>query len=168
VIADNVGDNVGDCAGMAADLFETYAVTIVATMVLASIYFATDAVLMAKVMAYPLVIAGACIITSVIGTYFVRLGKSQNIMGALYKGLIVTGILSAIALWPITDYMLGMNTPMTAGTATFTGTSLFWCGIIGLPSPACHRLDHRILHQHRLSSGPQRWRRPRPPVTAPT
>jgi K(+)-stimulated pyrophosphate-energized sodium pump len=132
VIADNVGDNVGDCAGMAADLFETYAVTIVATMVLASIYFAADAVLMAKVMAYPLVIAGACIITSVIGTYFVRLGKSQNIMGALYKGLIVTGILSAIALWPITDYMLGMKTPMTAGTATFTGTSLFWCGIIGL------------------------------------
>jgi K(+)-stimulated pyrophosphate-energized sodium pump len=132
VIADNVGDNVGDCAGMAADLFETYAVTIVATMVLASIYFATDAVLMAKVMAYPLVIAGACIITSVIGTYFVRLGKSQNIMGALYKGLIVTGVLSAIALWPITDYMLGMNVPMTAGTATFTGMSLFWCGIIGL------------------------------------
>lgn len=132
VIADNVGDNVGDCAGMAADLFETYAVTIVATMVLASIYFAADAALMAKVMAYPLVISGACIITSVIGTYFVRLGKSQNIMGALYKGLIVTGILSAIALWPITDYMLGMKTPMTAGTATFTGTSLFWCGIIGL------------------------------------
>lgn len=132
VIADNVGDNVGDCAGMAADLFETYAVTIVATMVLASIYFAADAALMAKVMAYPLVIAGACIITSVIGTYFVRLGSSQNIMGALYKGLIVTGILSAIALWPITDYMLGMNTKMTAGTATFTGMSLFWCGIIGL------------------------------------
>ena len=132
VIADNVGDNVGDCAGMAADLFETYAVTIVATMVLASIYFAADAVLMAKVMAYPLVISGACIITSVIGTYFVRLGASQNIMGALYKGLIVTGLLSAIALWPITDYMLGMNTKMTAGTATFTGMSLFWCGIIGL------------------------------------
>ncbi|QDO98787.1 sodium-translocating pyrophosphatase [Ferrovibrio terrae] len=132
VIADNVGDNVGDCAGMAADLFETYAVTIVATMVLASIYFATDAVLMAKVMAYPLVIAGACIITSVIGTYFVRLGKSQNIMGALYKGLIVTGILSAIVLWPITDYMLGMKTVMTAGSSTFTGMSLFWCGIIGL------------------------------------
>lgn len=132
VIADNVGDNVGDCAGMAADLFETYAVTIVATMVLASIYFATDAALMAKVMAYPLVISGACIITSVIGTYFVRLGSSQNIMGALYKGLIVTGILSAIALWPITDYMLGMNTKMTAGTATFTGMSLFWCGIVGL------------------------------------
>ncbi|MFC3677371.1 sodium-translocating pyrophosphatase [Ferrovibrio xuzhouensis] len=132
VIADNVGDNVGDCAGMAADLFETYAVTIVATMVLASIYFAADAAMMAKVMAYPLVIAGACIITSVIGTFFVRLGKSQNIMGALYKGLIVTGVLSAIALWPITDYMIGMNTTLTAGTATFTGVSLFWCGIVGL------------------------------------
>ncbi|WP_370155619.1 sodium-translocating pyrophosphatase [Ferrovibrio sp.] len=132
VIADNVGDNVGDCAGMAADLFETYAVTIVATMVLASIYFASDAVLMAKIMAYPLVIAGACIITSVIGTFFVRLGSSQNIMGALYKGLIVTGILSAIVLWPITEYMIGMDTPLTAGASSFTGMSLFWCGIIGL------------------------------------
>src|SRR3546814_7404991 len=101
-------------------------------MVLASIYFAADAAVMAKVMAYPLVIAGACIITSVIGTFFVRLGKSQNIMGALYKGLIVTGVLSAIVLWPITDHMIGMNTTLTAGTATFTGVSLFWCGIVGL------------------------------------
>src|SRR3546814_1691085 len=101
-------------------------------MVLASIYFAADAAVMAKVMAYPLVIAGACIITSVIGTFFVRLGKSQNIMGALYKGLIVTGVLSAIVLWPITDYMIGMNTTLTAGTATFTGVSLFWFGIVGL------------------------------------
>src|SRR3546814_5582197 len=95
-------------------------------MVLASIYFAADAAVMAKVMAYPLVIAGACIITSVIGTFFVRLGKSQNIMGALYKGLIVTGVLSAIVLWQITDYMIGMNTTLTAGTATFTGVSLLW------------------------------------------
>jgi K(+)-stimulated pyrophosphate-energized sodium pump len=133
VIADNVGDNVGDCAGMAADLFETYAVTLVATMVLSSIYFAGDVVTMTKFMAYPLVIAGACIITSIIGTYFVRLGASQNIMGALYKGLIVTGVLSAIALYPITSYVLGgMDTKFTAGASTFTGMSLFWCGIIGL------------------------------------
>ncbi len=133
VIADNVGDNVGDCAGMAADLFETYAVTLVATMVLSSIYFAGDAATMAKFMVYPLVIAGVCIITSIIGTYFVRLGASQNIMGALYKGLIVTGVLSAIALYPITSYVLGgMDTKFTAGAATFTGMSLFWCGIIGL------------------------------------
>ncbi len=133
VIADNVGDNVGDCAGMAADLFETYAVTIVATMVLASIYFAADAATVAKFMAYPLVISGACIITSVIGTFFVRLGSSQNIMGALYKGLIVTGVLSAIALWPITSWVLGgMDASFTAGAKTFTAQSLFWCGIIGL------------------------------------
>ena len=90
-IADNVGDNVGDCAGMAADLFETYAVTTVATMVLASIYFAGP--LKSALMLYPLAIAGMCIITSIIGSMFVRLGKSNNIMGALYKGVIATGIL---------------------------------------------------------------------------
>jgi K(+)-stimulated pyrophosphate-energized sodium pump len=133
VIADNVGDNVGDCAGMAADLFETYAVTIVATMVLSSIYFAADAATVTKFMLYPLAIAGACIVTSVIGTFFVRLGSSQNIMGALYKGLIVTGILSAVALWPITSWVLGgMDATFTAGAKTFTAQSLFWCGIVGL------------------------------------
>ena len=92
-IADNVGDNVGDCAGMAADLFETYAVTIVATMVLASIFFATTPVL-ANMMTYPLAIGGVCIITSIIGTFFVRLGASQSIMGALYKGFIASAVLS--------------------------------------------------------------------------
>ncbi len=92
-IADNVGDNVGDCAGMAADLFETYAVTIVATMVLASIYFAgSDKVL--AMMLYPLAIGAMCVITSIIGTFFVRLGANKSIMGALYKGVIATGILS--------------------------------------------------------------------------
>ena len=94
VIADNVGDNVGDCAGMAADLFETYAVTIVATMVLASIFFQNDM----SMMLYPLTIGGACIITSILGTYFVRLGKSKNVMGALYKGFIVTAISSLAVL----------------------------------------------------------------------
>ena len=133
VIADNVGDNVGDCAGMAADLFETYAVTIVATMVLCSIYFVADAATAAKFMLYPLVISGACIITSVIGTYFVKLGASQNIMGALYKGLIVTGILSAIALYPVTSWVLGgMDASFTVSGKTFTAMSLFWCGIVGL------------------------------------
>ncbi|WP_430398618.1 sodium-translocating pyrophosphatase [Ferrovibrio sp.] len=133
VIADNVGDNVGDCAGMAADLFETYAVTIVATMVLASIYFVADAATASKFMLYPLVISGACIITSVIGTYFVKLGASQNIMGALYKGLIVTGILSAVALWPITTWIFGsMSTGFTVSGKSFTAMSLFWCGITGL------------------------------------
>ena len=88
MIADNVGDNVGDCAGMAADLFETYAVTIVATMVLSSIFFVSNA----DMMIYPLAIGGGCIIASIIGTFFVRLGNSKNIMGALYKGFIVTAI----------------------------------------------------------------------------
>ena len=105
VIADNVGDNVGDCAGMAADLFETYAVTIVATMVLASIFFPR----FTNMMVYPLAIGGSCIITSIIGTWFVRLGKSKNIMGALYKGFIATAILSLIILYPLTNATLGLN-----------------------------------------------------------
>src|SRR6187402_3561485 len=92
-IADNVGDNVGDCAGMAADLFETYAVTVVATMVLAAIFFAGQPVL-ASAMLYPLGICGACIVTSIVGTFFVKLGANGSIMGALYKGLIVGGVLS--------------------------------------------------------------------------
>jgi K(+)-stimulated pyrophosphate-energized sodium pump len=128
-IADNVGDNVGDCAGMAADLFETYAVTIVATMVLASIYFAGDAELVSNMMLYPLVIGGACIITSVIGTFFVRLGASQNIMGALYKGFIAAAVLSAIALWPVTQMTIGMGD--IAGQS-YSGMSLYWCGVTGL------------------------------------
>ncbi len=130
-IADNVGDNVGDCAGMAADLFETYAVTLVATMVLASIFFAgTD--LVEPMMLYPLMIGGVCVATSIIGTFFVKLGANQNIMGALYKGVIMTGVLSLAALWPVTSQMIGMDTVLTAGNATFTGMSLFWCGAVGL------------------------------------
>jgi K(+)-stimulated pyrophosphate-energized sodium pump len=130
-IADNVGDNVGDCAGMAADLFETYVVTVVATMVLATIYFAGQPVLEAALL-YPLAIGGFCVITSIIGTFFVRLGSSQNIMGALYKGFIATGVLSLIALYPITSALIGMDTQMTASGITFTGMDLFWCGVVGL------------------------------------
>ncbi|MDH3580750.1 MAG: sodium/proton-translocating pyrophosphatase, partial [Hyphomicrobiales bacterium] len=130
-IADNVGDNVGDCAGMAADLFETYAVTIVATMVLASIFFAGNP-LLANLMLYPLAIGGACVITSIIGTFFVKLGASNSIMGALYKGVIVTGILSLAVLWPVTAFLVGMDTQLTVGNSTFTGTSLFLCGAAGL------------------------------------
>jgi K(+)-stimulated pyrophosphate-energized sodium pump len=128
VIADNVGDNVGDCAGMAADLFETYAVTVVATMVLASIYFAD----MSNMMLLPLVIGGACIVTSVIGTFFVKLGASQNIMGALYKGFIVAAVLSAVAFYPVIDWVIGIDTKLTVAGQDFTGMSLFWCGVIGL------------------------------------
>ena len=134
VIADNVGDNVGDCAGMAADLFETFAVTTVATMVLASIYF--DGELKSKLMLFPLAIAAMSIVTSIIGTFFVRLGTSKNIMGALYKGVIATVILSLIGLWPLTNYLIGMDTELTVGdgasAVTFTGMTLFWCGVVGL------------------------------------
>jgi hypothetical protein len=130
-IADNVGDNVGDCAGMAADLFETYVVTVVATMVLASIYFAGGDRVM-PMMLYPLAIGALCVITSIIGTYFVRLGKSQSIMGALYKGVLATGVLSLILLWPLTSLLVGMDTVMTVGNLTFTGKSLFLCGAVGL------------------------------------
>ncbi len=129
-IADNVGDNVGDCAGMAADLFETFAVTTVATMVLASIYFSGD--LKIQLMLYPLAIAGLSIITSIIGTFFVRLGKSGHIMGALYKGVIATVILSLIGLWPLTNHMIGMDTALNSGGVDYSGVTLFWCGVVGL------------------------------------
>src|SRR5262252_6141136 len=106
VIADNVGDNVGDCAGMAADLFETYAVTIVATMLLGGLLYANQPVL-ASTMLYPLGICGACIVTSIIGTFFVKLGANGSIMGALYKGLIATGVLSILGLALATHFVVG-------------------------------------------------------------
>ena len=131
-IADNVGDNVGDCAGMAADLFETYAVTTVATMVLASIFFAGNQALLSQLMLYPLAIGGACIITSIIGTYFVKLGSDGGIMWAMYKGVIVAAVLSIPAIWLVTDRLVGMGTVMTVGDRSFTGMSLFWCSLVGL------------------------------------
>ena len=127
VIADNVGDNVGDCAGMAADLFETYAVTIVATMVLASIFFPNDY----NLMIYPLAIGGACIITSIIGTWFVKLGKSKNIMGALYKGFIVTAITSLIILYPVTESVVGLTENYSSSGKNFNGFDLYICGVVG-------------------------------------
>jgi len=128
VIADNVGDNVGDCAGMAADLFETYAVTIVATMVLSSIFFPNDM----NMMVYPLVIGGSCIITSIMGTWFVRLGKSKNIMGALYKGFIATAILSLIILYPITNSTIGLDKVYSFADNSFSGLDLYICAVAGL------------------------------------
>ena len=128
VIADNVGDNVGDCAGMAADLFETYAVTIVATMVLASIFSPQDF----NLMIYPLAIGGACIITSIIGTWFVKLGKSKNIMVALYKGFIVTAVTSLLILYPVTDSVVGIKSTYNNNAgAIFTGLDLYVCGVVG-------------------------------------
>ena len=134
-IADNVGDNVGDCAGMAADLFETYAVTVVATMVLAAIFFGGQAVLKSA-MLYPLAICATCIVTSIVGTYFVKLGANNSIMGALYKGLIVTGLLSIVGLAIATFFTVGfgdIGTVTQAGkVTTITGLSLFFCGLVGL------------------------------------
>jgi len=130
-IADNVGDNVGDCAGMAADLFETYVVTVVATMVLASIYFAGQAVL-SPMMIYPLAIGGACVVTSIAGTFFVKLGASQSIMGALYRGFIATGVFSLVAVFAVTAMLLGLGNEFQAGDITFTGLDLFWCAVVGL------------------------------------
>ncbi len=136
VIADNVGDNVGDCAGMAADLFETYAVTIVATMVLSSIFFVGDL----NMMIYPLTIGAACLLTSIVGTFFVKLGRSNNVMNALYKGFVVSAVASLAILYPVTDYVIGLDTsynfnPEQAESTTpltFTGMGLYMCGVIGL------------------------------------
>ena len=131
-IADNVGDNVGDCAGMAADLFETYAVTTVATMVLAAIFF-RDQPYVDVMMLLPLAICGICILTSIVGSFFVRLGKSQNIMGALYQGLIVTGVLSVGAVWLVINQLLPENAVVTTSSGLdITAMSLFWSGMVGL------------------------------------
>ncbi|MEI6280888.1 MAG: sodium-translocating pyrophosphatase [bacterium] len=122
VIADNVGDNVGDCAGMAADLFETYAVTSIATMLLGSLLFIgfENAIL------YPLVIGGVAIFASIVGTWFVRLGKNKNIMGALYKGLIAAGVIAAAAFYPVTNMLMANN------GSKYTVMDLFICSLVGL------------------------------------
>ena len=149
VIADNVGDNVGDCAGMAADLFETYVVTVGATMVLTALLINDSTTDILALMSLPLIVGGVCILTSIAGTYMVRLGKGQSIMGALYKGFWTTALLSIPALWLVTRFTLGdLNTVIggseAAGTdlnpgsavaeqtAGFTGWDLFWCMMIGL------------------------------------
>jgi K(+)-stimulated pyrophosphate-energized sodium pump len=140
VIADNVGDNVGDCAGMAADLFETYVVTVGATMVLIALLVTGAGVDLMALMSLPLLIGGACIITSIIGTYFVRLGRAGSIMGALYKGFIVTALLSIPALYGVTTFALGdMNAVVGSATGPdglagegFTGWDLFWSMLVGL------------------------------------
>jgi K(+)-stimulated pyrophosphate-energized sodium pump len=129
-IADNVGDNVGDCAGMAADLFETYAVTTVATMILAAIFFSrAGGDVLTHMMSFPLAIGGACIIASIIGTFFVKLGPSQSIMGALYKGMIATAVFSLIGIAIVTYTLIGFG-PLP-GT-NYSGQTLFLCGIVGL------------------------------------
>ena len=121
VIADNVGDNVGDCAGMAADLFETYAVTLIATMLLGSLLFAG----FGNAIIYPLILGAVSIIASIVGTFFIKLGKKENIMGALYKGLIVAGILAAIAFYPITAKLMANN-------GEFAAINIYLASLIGL------------------------------------
>jgi len=130
VIADNVGDNVGDCAGMAADLFETYVVTIVATMQLAALFFTGE--MQEILMVYPLILGAACIVGSVIGTFFVRLGKSENIMGALYKGLIVASLISAGLIVWVTMTLIGLDNPLNVEGKSFTGMNILYSALTGL------------------------------------
>lgn len=132
VIADNVGDNVGDCAGMAADLFETYVVTVGATMVLIALLLKGAGDQLLPLMTLPLLMGGVCIITSIIGTYFVRLGGGKNVMGAMYKGFLVTAVLSVPAIWFSTSYVLkgDMDTAITG--QAFNGWDLFYCSLLGL------------------------------------
>ena len=133
VIADNVGDNVGDCAGMAADLFETYVVTIVGTMLLAGIFFVGPLASYAEtMMLYPLAIGAICTVASFIGTFFVRLGKSESVMGALYRGTIITGVVSAIGIAWVTHALIGFSNSYTVDGTTFTGLNIFYCSLTGL------------------------------------
>jgi K(+)-stimulated pyrophosphate-energized sodium pump len=148
VIADNVGDNVGDCAGMAADLFETYVVTLGVTMVSIALFVGGTPAELLRLMSLPLIVGGVCIITSIIGTFFVRLGAKGSIMGALYKGFWVSAVLGAIAIYFATQFTLGdlsavvggareaagpdVEGAVAAGAGAFTGMDLFWCMLIGL------------------------------------
>ncbi|WP_375249008.1 sodium-translocating pyrophosphatase [Sphingomonas sp.] len=145
VIADNVGDNVGDCAGMAADLFETYVVTLGVTMVSIALLIQASPAELMRLMSLPLIVGGVCIITSIIGTYMVRLGSNGSIMGALYKGFWTSAILSIPAIWAAAHYTLGDMNAVIGGAgfldagndgataaAGFTGMDLFWCMMIGL------------------------------------
>jgi len=126
VIADNVGDNVGDCAGMAADLFETYAVTSVAAMLLGGLIFNGSS----NAIVFPLVLGGVSILASIIGSFFIRLGKKQNIMGALYKGLIAAGVIAAIAFWPVTNWLMADN-------GKYSALAIYLSALIGLVVTAC-------------------------------
>jgi K(+)-stimulated pyrophosphate-energized sodium pump len=152
VIADNVGDNVGDCAGMAADLFETYVVTLGVTMISIALLIRADAAELLRLMSLPLIVGGVCIVTSIIGTYMVRLGRNGSIMGALYKGFWTSALLSIPAIYAVTRWTLGDMDAVIGGAgfldpagddlttggeatgtlASFTGHDLFWCMLIGL------------------------------------
>jgi len=169
VIADNVGDNVGDCAGMAADLFETYVVTVGRDDDPGRAPLQERGRTCSTLMAMPLLIGGVCIVTSIIGTYFVRLGGGTNIMGALYKGFLVTGVLS------IPRHLVGHQPRRWAATwqppsqaRPTTAARCSDCGLRRSRHHRAHRLDHRVLHRHRLPPGAARSPRPPTPATAPT
>ncbi len=148
VIADNVGDNVGDCAGMAADLFETYVVTVGATMVLIALLVQDTAENVARLMSLPLLIGGVCILTSILGTYFVKLNRKESIMGALYKGFWITAAVSVVAIYLALAGVLGdmdgiiggareaagveVEAQVARGAGSFTGHDLFYCSLVGL------------------------------------
>ncbi len=155
VIADNVGDNVGDCAGMAADLFETYVVTVGITMVSVALAIGASPLLV-PLMALPLLIGGVCIITSIIGTYMVRLGAKESIMGALYKGFWTATILAVPAIYGASVYALGdLNQVITTkGGLSFPAINLVWVEHRRTCRDRADRVDHRILHRHQLSPGP--------------
>jgi len=135
VIADNVGDNVGDCAGMAADLFETYCVTVVATMLLGHIFF--TGVAQTSLMLFPLVVGAVCLLGSVIGTFLVRLGPNRDVMAALYKGFLGAAVVSAVVLIPITLLFIGATTVYDGGGASFTGWGVYGCTLVGLLVTGC-------------------------------
>lgn len=130
VIADNVGDNVGDCAGMAADLFETYVVTLVGSMLLAGIYFTGE--VLEQMLLFPMLIAGVCVVASIGGTMFITLGKSANVMHALYKGFVATLVLAALAIFSLCYFWIGFDRQFTTEQGSFTGQELFICAVIGL------------------------------------
>ena len=161
MIADNVGDNVGDCAGMAADLFETYAVTAVAVMLLGILTFADENT--TQVALYPLVLGGVSIIGSIIGTFAVK-SKTGNVERALYQGMAVAGIIAAVAFLPITAAMMDDLSYAGGVRAAPSTTELYFCALIGLVNHGTAVRDHRLLHLERASARSRR--RPRCPRPA--
>ena len=150
VISDNVGDNVGDCAGMAADLFETYVVTIVGTMLLGKIFF--TGLIQEMMIMFPLAIGGVCIISSILGSFFVRLGKKANIMAALYKGFIASAIISVGAIGWLIQRWLGFDSTFEIQDHDVYGNQPFYLHYCGIGRNGTHHVDYGILHIDEIST----------------